>query len=94
MGCIVINIFTREIITEPETDMTVEPVKVKRTRKKTVEPTPEHVKQAFKDSLDNETIKRRYKIDSSDSEEMRRKRIAESISRINNTLADLKKSTD
>jgi hypothetical protein len=51
--------------------------------------TPDSVKQFFKDSLDNDSIKARYKIEEP-TEEERRTRIKERIDSINSLLRELK----
>lgn len=75
MGCIVINLFNRYHrieITEPSVNeiqnaelenQSVEPIKPRKPRKRKfpVE-VDESLKQAFRDSLDNERVKAKYKL--------------------------------
>lgn len=66
MGCIVINFYTRERtqifeeVNEPV--YSGMPVKEKKPRKRKLPETPESVKDMFRDSLDNERVKEKYKL--------------------------------
>lgn len=73
MGCIVINFFTRrrsEVIDEPVNELTTpvlndnvpEQVTRKIPRKRKTPEVDESVKQFFRDSLNNERVKAKYKL--------------------------------
>lgn len=62
MGCIVINFYTRERTELHENTETPIETKPKRQRKPKTPPVDESVKQFFRDSLDNERVKQKYKL--------------------------------
>jgi hypothetical protein len=66
MGCIVINFFTRERLnTGDETSADIPP-KENNPRPRKLPETSEVLKQVFRDSLDNERVKVKYKLNPRD----------------------------
>lgn len=67
MGCIVINFFTRERLnTGDETSADTVPPKENNPRPRKLPETSDEVKQFFRDSLDNDRVKAKYKLNTRD----------------------------
>lgn len=70
----------------------------RKSKEKEKESRTTGIKQAMRDSLDNEEVKRRYRIESKDKPpvplEQRMENIRASVRRINSIMAELKEKTD